>query len=593
MGQRMHKGLQRARRQLRRVYRSLFFPPFVIFVAMMFVTYWSHRASVLSIQRDQSIAISARQENVSSTIGQRLKTYEEILIGGAGLFRASRDVTEQEWHNYISTFDVTNRYPGVQSLGYIRVVNAAQLPELESSMKAQGFADFKITPDTPRDLYTAVIYNEPDRQTTGRGQDLFTQTDRRAVMERARDSGNATITKPLTALQNVSDQLVFIMFAPQYAPDMPTTTIAEREKALRGYIYAGFRSQDFFNKLLPISAADTDVALSVSAKNTDMASFYQSPNYTTMSRAKGTVNSSQTLDMYGTSWVINYVFNGDDLSNSQRRNTPVWIVVLGSLFAILLAEVIYLLLKTRARELASQRDRAVDLAKDELLSLASHQLRTPATTVKQYLGMVLQGFAGDVAKNQKKLLQKAYTGNERQLRIINEMLHVAKVDSGRITLAMQHADLGKLLKEVVADALPEAKKVDHTIKLNLPKQPIIMNVDEHMLRMAIENIVNNAIKYTLPKGRIGISLRQKDGLVYITVRDSGVGISSRDFPKLYKLFTRLNHKLTQSVSGTGVGLYLAKHLVELHDGTITVSSKLDKGSTFTIILPYYPVKNDS
>lgn len=553
----------------------------------MLLTYWSFRASILYIERDQKESISNIQQNNASIIDNRLEAYEQILVGGAGLFRASEDVTEQEWHNYISTYDVTNRYPGVQAIGHIRVVSPSDLPGLVAYMRNQGFADFTVKPNTPRDLYTAVLYTEPNRRSTGQGNDLFTDPERRRAMELARDSGKATLTAPVPALLDATAQPVFLMFAAEYQIGVPLDTAAQREAALRGYVFAGFRAHDFFNKLLPVNPQDSNSAFEVVQKNeTGETSFYKTPNWQTLSDQKNTVKSSQDIEVYSQTWTVKHIFNSANLTTSQRRNTPLIIIIAGSLFSVLLAEVIFLILKTRARELAVQRDRAVDFAKDELLSLASHQLRTPATTVKQYLGMVLQGFAGDITNTQEGLLEKAYAGNERQLRIINEMLHVAKIDSGRITLAKQNVNINDLLKDIVSDMKPDVDKAGHKLKLELPKQPITLSVDDHMLRMAIENLLSNAIKYTLKKGQISVSLKRRASSVKIAISDNGIGIAGNDLPKLYQLFTRLNHKQTQSVSGTGVGLYLAKHLVELHGGSITAKSTIDKGSVFTITLYY-------
>jgi len=107
--------------------------------------------------------------------------------------------------------------------------------------------------------------------------------------------------------------------------------------------------------------------------------------------------------------------------------------------------------------------------------------------------------------------------------------------------------------------------------------------------MAIENILSNALKYTVSRGKIEVSLRKRSGSkVVIAVKDNGVGIDAQDFGRLYKLFSRLDNRLTATVSGTGVGLYLAKHLVQLHGGQIELESTPGKGSVFRIILPQAP-----
>jgi signal transduction histidine kinase len=238
--------------------------------------------------------------------------------------------------------------------------------------------------------------------------------------------------------------------------------------------------------------------------------------------------------------------------------------------------------------LAAQKERDIELAKDELLSLASHQLRTPATGVKQYVGMVLQGFAGKVPPQQKKLLEKAYASNDRQLQSINEILHLAKISAGHIVLARQNVNITAMIKDVVQEQQQDINSAKHSVKLSLGRKPVWLHVDPHMLRMATENILSNAIKYTPQNGKISVQMRTTDNDVEIRVKDSGIGIREEDFPKLFKQFSRLPNAVSQQTSGTGVGLYLAKYLVESHNGSIDVTSEQHKGSTFIIRLPVKP-----
>ena len=261
------------------------------------------------------------------------------------------------------------------------------------------------------------------------------------------------------------------------------------------------------------------------------------------------------------------------------------IIVFGTLVAALIAYLVLLPIRAKSRELSAQKERAVEVAKDELLSLASHQLRTPATGVKQYVGMVLQGFAGKVPAAQRTLLEKAYASNDRQLRIINEILHMAKIGSGRIVLAKQLIGLNDLIADIASEQGPDLESAQHALKLTLPKKQITLMADAHMLRMALENVLSNAIKYTQHGGKITIRAYQDKNDACVSITDSGIGISPEDISQIFGQFTRLTNETSQQVSGTGIGLYLAKHLVRLHGGTIHVASELDKGSTFTIKIP--------
>lgn len=576
-------------RQLRRIYHSLYFAPLIVFVSMSLIVYWSWQANKTALDRDINSAVMERSEQLQDSIKQKLAAYEQIITGGAGLIRGSHDVMKNEWHDYVSTFNISRDYKGVYGIGYIKTFDAAQLPLITQYMHDQGVSDFQIKPDTSRDTYTAILYSEPEQTNSPVGQDLFAEPKRMASMIRARDSGMISLSPPLKSLRNITDQAVMVMFTPQYRNDreLPHTT-EERRQAIEGYVYAGFRTGDFFDYVTRDFVKDGIMAVQISAasaSDNDSTVFYKSADYERLSNTKGYAHNDQWMEAYGQKLHLQYSYKLSNLVRPQRLTAPVWTLVGGFLFALLLAEAILLLLKARARELSHLKEQAVNLAKDELLSLASHQLRTPATTVKQYLGMVLQGFAGDITPTQHSLLDKAYAGNERQLYIINEMLHIAKIDAGRIVLAKHKTDVGKLVGDIVEEARVEAEEARHSLRLSLPKKPLYLKVDEPMLRMAIENIVSNAIKYTPAGGKIHVKVAPVKNTLQISVKDSGIGIDQKDFAKLYQLFTRLDNKRLQNVSGTGVGLYLAKHLVELHKGSLTFTSKPDKGSTFIISLP--------
>lgn len=268
-----------------------------------------------------------------------------------------------------------------------------------------------------------------------------------------------------------------------------------------------------------------------------------------------------------------------------REARPGNLVFFGISSAVFISMILFLLLRASRRDLVAQKERAVELAKDELLSLASHQLRTPATGVKQYIGMVLQGFAGKVPARQRTLLEKAYASNDRQLRIINEILHMAKIGSGRIVLAKQTTKLDELVADIANEQRPDIESAKHRLDIELPAEPLVVYADTHMLRMAIENMLSNAIKYTPRGGRIKIKAGSGKGRAYVAVEDTGVGIPAADMDKIFHQFSRLPNDISQQVGGTGIGLYLAKHLAELHNGTVGVKSTPGAGSTFTLSLP--------
>lgn len=244
-------------------------------------------------------------------------------------------------------------------------------------------------------------------------------------------------------------------------------------------------------------------------------------------------------------------------------------------------------LEKRALQLTEQRTQLIEVnkAKDEFIAVASHQLRTPATAVKQYLGMTLEGYVGQLSDVQKDMLSKAYESNERQIGIVNNLLHVASVDGGVITLNKESTLLSAILKESVDELRETIKERKQKVVVTMSKNERTIRADTVKMRMVFENILSNASKYSYENTTIKLSLDYDEHHARIVITDRGVGISKEDTKKLFKKFSRIDNSLSVAVGGTGLGLYWAHKIVELHEGAITVDSKLGKGTSFIISLP--------
>ncbi len=227
----------------------------------------------------------------------------------------------------------------------------------------------------------------------------------------------------------------------------------------------------------------------------------------------------------------------------------------------------------------------LNTSKDEFVSLASHQLRTPATGVKQYLNLLLEGYAGDLTERQKDYLQKAYDSNDRQIEIVNDLLRVAQIDAGKVLLNRTAVDISELVADIIDEQVDSFKFRKQVVSFDHPKGKVVTMVDKIRLRMVIENLIDNASKYTPERGRINVEVAVRDDTLCISVADTGVGIAKKDKEKVFQKFGRVPNKLTQKVSGSGLGLYWAEKVVSLHGGTILLESAKNKGAKFTICLP--------
>ena len=224
-------------------------------------------------------------------------------------------------------------------------------------------------------------------------------------------------------------------------------------------------------------------------------------------------------------------------------------------------------------------------SKDEFISLASHQLRTPATAIKQLLGLMLEGFEGELPQNIRSLLEKTYESNERQISIVNSLLKVAQVDSGKVVLRKKSLDLNEIVRSLIKQYTGIIKLKEQVISVNLQAEPLFGYIDEQYYRMALENILDNASKYTENGGSITISSKMVGEYAVISIADSGVGISPENISSLFGKFNRIPNDLTYKVAGSGLGLYWAEKIIDLHQGAIEVDSELKKGTTFSVSVP--------
>jgi signal transduction histidine kinase len=218
--------------------------------------------------------------------------------------------------------------------------------------------------------------------------------------------------------------------------------------------------------------------------------------------------------------------------------------------------------------------------------LASHQLRTPASNVKQYLGLLLEGYLGKVNPKQIEALEIANKNNEAGINIINALLDVAKLDLDKIHLNKENTDLYYITKQAVDEYRPKLKERRQTIKFNIAAKKVCIWADPTYMKSVIENLLDNASKYSHKKTKIVIEINKKNNKkAVLSIHDQGVGMKKGEMAKLFKKFSRIQSKLSGNIEGSGLGLYWVKQIVELHGGKVLVKSKQDKGSTFTIELP--------
>ena len=227
----------------------------------------------------------------------------------------------------------------------------------------------------------------------------------------------------------------------------------------------------------------------------------------------------------------------------------------------------------------------LDKLKSEFVSIVSHELRTPLSITKEGVSLVLDGVAGDINPQQNKILTTSKNNIDRLARIINSLLDISRIESGRMELKNKIVDLRALINSVITLFALKVKEKGLELRTDLPQnKALTLYVDEDKLIQVFTNLIDNSLKFT-EKGFICISLVEKEEELEFVVSDTGIGIAAEDLPRVFNKFMQFGRTAGAGEKGTGLGLSIAKGLVELYGGKIRVESEVAKGSKFIFSLP--------
>lgn len=250
----------------------------------------------------------------------------------------------------------------------------------------------------------------------------------------------------------------------------------------------------------------------------------------------------------------------------------------------------YVIMNTRhwrAERVEHERLRELDRLKDEFVSLVSHELRTPLTSIFGYLELFVEETAGKLEATEAHFLDVVQRNAERLLHLVEDLLFVARIDSGRLELDEQEVDLGAIAADTVEAARPGAKRRQIEVRL-LGSRSLPFRGDPARLGQLIDNLLSNALKFTPPGGEISLELASSGAGVRLVVADTGLGVRPDEIAHLFERFYRTEEATESAVQGTGLGLWISKAIVEAHGGTITPQSTRGVGTSFTIEFPLRP-----
>ena len=241
--------------------------------------------------------------------------------------------------------------------------------------------------------------------------------------------------------------------------------------------------------------------------------------------------------------------------------------------------------RTKQLESALTEVQTISKTKSEFISAVSHELRTPLTSIKGYASLLMTGKLGDIPEEVKRRLAKINTHSDKLVNFVNELLDLSRIESGRVEMKWSDCALSDIIDSVHDILTPQLrdKKINWAANIDtkIPKIPM----DDTQVDRIFINLINNAIKFTPADGTIAVDARLDNNVVKVEISDTGIGISPEDVTRLFDEFYRVDNQINQNVKGTGLGLPLAKKIVEAHGGKMWVTSQLAKGTTFHFTLP--------
>jgi len=225
------------------------------------------------------------------------------------------------------------------------------------------------------------------------------------------------------------------------------------------------------------------------------------------------------------------------------------------------------------------------LMEENFITMVSHQLRSPLVAIQQYFEVMLAGMAGDVDAKQKGMIERARERLDNLLGLINDWLEMARMNRGLIADRLKPVELREMLQKLADFMRPLAEENQVRLEMSPGNGSAVAEADKETLEQVFSNLISNAIKYNRPQGSVRIDIHNEGSTFSVGISDTGIGIDKNHLPFIFDQFYRVNRKEGQKTKGTGLGLCIAKKIIEAHEGSIQVTSEPGKGSTFTVLIP--------
>jgi signal transduction histidine kinase len=542
-------------------------------------------------------------------IERRTKAYLDAMFGARGLFYASESVTRGEWDDYVEGIEPNERFEGLQALSYAERVRSEEREAFARRAREGGLPELRpdLDPGGERPAYFPITYTGPldEANQSMLNHDLYAEAAHREAMDRARDTGSPRATRMVYVLTGAPEdsnadlalRTGFVVYLPVYEEGEPLGTVAERRRALRGFVVGSFAIDELFRGVFR-GAFDPQIDFEV-YDGGDPASSPLLYDNDGIKRAGETgpdalYSEESRIEVAGREWSL-YFATLPEFEEQARSNLPAFVLASGVAVSLLLFGITWMLVRSRIQAERARKDlehanRELEGANRELEAFSysvSHDLRAPLRSIEGFSQILLEDHADKLDEEGEDYLGRVRAASQHMALLIDDLLDLSRVSRG--PLRRETVDLSALATGII-DELRRSEP-EREVEF-VTEEGILAFADANLLIVVLENLLSNAWKFTSKKSKATIefgSIPKEERraplptqTTYYFVKDDGVGFEEAYSDKLFGAFQRLHS--SEEFEGTGIGLATVARIVRRHGGRVWAEGRVGQGATFFFTL---------